>query len=479
MINVYVREHILPYVFYDSRHSTHNASINLGSTQDKLYFYPQTLDLIPSDWNGGMIILTSGALAGLGADIASFRAEVDISGLIHIMDLSEAFPSVPEPGTSFMLIRKNAFITYGPTYQIEKYINSISVTTDIDKGYATANIKINNRFSNIFQTFATFAGMNIRIFEDGYQIFDGIIADVDYTGSGGSVSCVGYSHTFSWFGFSKIYNSDASNTSTTILKDICLANPYIPNNLIGIDRGDVWHTAQFNIGGIGPRDYMKSEQTCQDALNDILQMGQFGVSFDSTFLQIYNNATPILRVIPRNPTTCDWYIDRSNFIFGDDSFSLKSSILDAYTEIQTTYNDASGNTLNTTSAVNVNFISKLGRRKKILSVGEGGLAEKSAVIRVANNDFGTYLSAASFKIAGKVSSNKSNIRRPAYCIKAGDVVTISPPSGFDSMYKNTLVDTSTFIVGHTDYDVNSGIVSITPIENALQSEIFAARLKVN
>lgn len=478
MINVYVRDHILPYQMLNSKNTAVASSIGSGTTATSITFATSISGQTAGIWDGGMIIITSGANNGLGAEIAS---STNSGSNLLTLSLSEAFPVVPEVGASFILLRRvpTSYISYGPSYQLDQYINSVSVSTDIDKGYSTATLKINNRFVNVLTTFSSFAGMNIKIFEDGYQIFEGIVADVDYTGYGGTVSCVGYAQTFSWFSFSKIYNSDASNTSTKILRDICFQNPYIPNKLLGIDRGDVWNAVQVSIGGIGPRDYMKSEQTCADALNDILQMGKFGVSFDSTFIQIYNDAIPALKTVTRNPTTCDWYIDRSNFIYGDDSFTLKSSILDAYTEIQTTYNDSNGNTLNTASAVNINFISKLGRRKKILSVGEGGLAEKSAVVRVANNDFGTYLSATSFKIAGKISSSKSSIRRPAYSIRAGDIVTISPPPGFDSMYKNTLVDTSTFVVGRTEYDTGSGIVTITPVENPLQSEIFAARLKIN
>ena len=481
MINIYVREHILPYEFYNSQHSTHNATINLGSNIGTLYFYPVLLDLVASDWNGGMIIFTSGANAGLGANIASFRSEIVSGTLSHVMDLSEYLPATPEPGTTFILVRRLAtsYISYGQTYQLDRYTTDVKVTTDIDKGYATASFKINNRFANIFSTFTAFVGMNIKIFEDGYQIFEGLIADVDYTGSGGSVSCVGYKQTFSWFVFEKIYNSDAGNTSPRILKDICAANPYIPNKLIGIDRGDVWQDIQNGIGGIGPRDYMKSIQTCDDALNDILQMGYFGISFDSTYLQFYNDVIPVLKVVSKDSEVVDWYIDRNNFIFGDDSFTLKSSILDAYTEVFTTFNDANGNTLNTASAVNVNFISKMGRRKKSLSVGEGGMAEKTAVVRVANNDFGTFLSSTSLKIAGKVGSGMRGTKQPVSHIKAGDVVTLSLPPGFDSMYKNTLVDVTTFVVGHTEYDTTSGILSISPLENALQSEIFAARLKIN
>lgn len=478
MINVYVREHVLPYIFLHSKNTAVASSVGAASTSTSIIFSTsipsQTVDI----WNGGIIVITSGANAGLGANIAS--SSNSGSNLLSVT-LSEEFPVIPETGASFVLIRRNAtgYVSYGPTYQLDQYVTSVSVSTDIDKGYATASIRINNRFANIFTTFSAFAGMNIKIFQDGIQIFEGLIADVDYTGYGGHISCIGYKQTFGWFAFERVYDTNSSNTAPVILKDICFSNPYIPNKLLGIDRGDVWHTAQIAIGGIGPRDYLKSLQSCEDALNDILQMGYFGISFSSTYLQIYNNAIPAIKVVSKQPISSDWYIDRNNFIFGDDSFTLKSSVLDAYTEILTTYNNSSGAALNTPSAVNVNFISKLGRRKKTLSVGEGGLSEKSSVVRVANNDFGTLLSAASFKVSGKVSTGKSNIKRPVYAIKAGDVVTISPPAGFDSMYKNTLVDTTTFTVGHTDYDTSTGIISITPIENTLQSEIFAARLKIN
>lgn len=476
MWNVYVREHILPYTKIDSRVPDVNSSVGSGTTSTRIYFNPPIPAQTDQIWVGGMIVITSGLNKGMGANIS---ASANITTTLSYVDVSEEFASTPETGSSFALIRRDASgeIAYGNSIQIDKFVDSFSATTSIDKGYETLTLQINSRFSNVFTAMSSFVGMNIIVEDEYCRMFDGIIVDVEYAGNGGNISCVGYAQTFSWFQFEKIYDSSPTNTSPKILKDICDVNPYIRKLYIGIDRNDAWDTAQVAMSGIGPRNYTESVVTCTDAIKDITDMGYFGVSYQNVYLQVYNNAVPVLKIIDKAATP-DYAIGKKNFVFGSDGFSVKSSIVDAYSEIVSSYNTDGGVTLYTTSAVNVGMISKVGRRKKMITSGEGGLAEKTAMVRVANNDFGTFLSASNFRIVGKISCGGTTTHVPVHRIKAGDLVTIEPPTGFDAMFKNQYIDVTKFVVGKTSYDSSSRVMTITPIENSLQSEIFAARVKL-
>lgn len=455
-------------VFLNSKDT--NSAVVSGTTATRIYLnLASQADQI---WVGGMIVFTSGANKGLGANIS---ATVNASTTLTYVDVSEQFAVIPEIGATYMLVRKssNTYVSYGETIQLDKYIDSYTVTTSIDKGFDTASLVLNNRFTNIYFSLTGIVGMNVRIYDDEGCLFDGLVIDIE---SSGTINCIGYAQTMNWYMFEKVYDTNSGNTSPKILRDACLANPYIPNKLIGIDRSDTWHTAQVAMGGIGPRDYSETSVTAGDVIKEICSMGYFGISFDQVFLQIYEDAVPFTKVVSKTSEDVDYYIGRNNFNFDENAFALRASISDAFTEIASTYNSSDGETLYSPSAINLSMIKKVGKRRKMITTSNGSLAENTAIVRVANADFSTLMSANDFGIVGKVSRGMSNVRCSVSRIRAGDVVAIEAP--VDMLGRNSLANFLKFTVGHTSYSSSDGKMTISPVEFATNSEIFSARIKI-
>lgn len=475
MYNIFVKEHTLPFLSVDSRSLSTPITIGAASTGTHIVFSSNVLSQTAGKWDGAMFVIMSGANKGIACHIAS---STNSGSDLESLDLAEEI-IFDIDNEYFMLIKRDETqnVSYGNVRQLDKYVDSFSVTTSIDKGFDNLSLQINNRFSGELTSLSLLLGNNIQVYKNGYLLFEGIVADIDYVLGGGTISCLGYRNTFAWYGFDRIYNGDATNTAPKILKDVMYSNPYISNLKGGIDRGGLWDTAQQAIGGIGPRDYSKQYISCADVIDEILAMGNFGVSYDSVYLQVYEGALAVIKKVDKTSAP-DYVITRKNFATGGDGYAIKTSMMEAYTEINASYNNSSGATLYTPSMVNVSMLRKMGSRKKMITTGNGGLLEKSAMVRVANNDFGTYLSASDFKIFGTVSLGGSNTFSDSAFIRAGDMVSIEKPSGFDSMFRNTQVDVTKFVVGKTTYDSKSELMTIAPVENILQSTILAARLKV-
>ena len=473
--DAYLRKHVMPIDTIDSRGTTYSRTITSATTTSVTFNSAISGQTVT--WIGGLIIFTSGTFAGLACTIVSEnKSGNDLLGV----GMGEPLTSAPVTGTTFILFRNN---TNGvqfedKTYQIGKHISDISWSTDIDKGYDSCTIQL-EKFTSIINIYSELVGMNIVIEDEkGHRCFDGLIVDCSFNANGGSISCVGYFSTFAWYHYNKAYNSDATNTSTKMLREICASNPYMSKYLYAIDRGNLWDTAQQSINGIGPINFGESEINQEEAIKRILELGEYGNSLNAVKLLIYNYCIPRTMVIPKTPTTYDYVIGRKNYAFDHTGFNMKSSVGDTASLVYSTYQDTDNVSWQTPYAVNLPILLKFGaRRKSISSSSQNGIAEASAIVRVANNDFDDLIIADSYNLSGYVSKNGTNLQVPVYYIKAGDIVKIETSYGYETVWRNQIMNSVSFVVGHTDYSASSGILQLTSISNPKMSEIFAARLK--
>lgn len=486
LYNIYLRSHILPYDIFDSRSGTVYTTTGFSSTI-QILFADGSFAGIPSQsttWVGGIIGITDGVYAGLSADIAlayfdNLTNEYTIGSKLIGFDIAQEFPSAPT-GASFFLARRNSNpIQFDSAiYQVTRFVDSISFDTDIDHGFDTCSVSLGERFSLLGGVYSALIGMNIVVEDqNGHKCFDGIVAEAALNGNGGSLSCVGYSQTFNWFGFDRYYDTNVSNTSTKMLRDICAVNPYISSNIYGIDRNNAWDTAQQSISGIGGINFGESAISCKEAMNRILELGHYGVSLDKVAIMFYGNF-PQMYVVPNDVTTYDYVLRRDNYQYSDAGFNVKGSVADVSTLVHTNYTNTAGASLYTPYATNKPLLKTIGmRRKALTSNHSGGIAEMTSIVRVANGDFSDLISSDEYSISGYVTRSTSNLRVPAHYIKAGDRIKIETSYGYENIYKNSTMNGTSFVVGHTSYDTASQTLKINPVKNPVKSEIFAARLK--
>ena len=479
--NAFLYNYQLPYQVIDGRITGSAIVDGPASTTTHIEFEQELTN--QTSWVGGHIVFSSGALTGIGAEIAAN----DISGIndtLRSVDLAAALPSVPVDETTCWLIRKNGFFTSATSgfVDLRQYIESVSFSTDINMGFDQCQISLNNKSSGLSRLFSQFIGMKIRV-EDVYgrRCFSGVVVACDLTGYSGSITAVGEMATFGWYSFSLIYSDSAAHTSTRIIKDICATNPFIARQYqFTVDRNDVWHTAQSAIGGIGPQDFSQNYVSARDALTKVLDFGNYGVSLHKVVMQIWHDSVPIIRVIKSLPE-----IDEPNYIISDsnisalyDGISIAGDMTNVYTNIYSSYTTSDGQTIRTAGAYNMPFVSKFGIRDKFLSSSAQESALAMAVVQTATNDKQTLSAPGSIKITGQVKYNGSAHYKPVYLIKAGDILSFENNIGFSSLYQNRVASPGMFIVGHTDYSADSDTLNITMLDYPLTSELFAARIDI-
>lgn len=473
---IYLRDIIIPSEQIDSRYVGYGQTTSFCTTLGVSFSSGIAGQSVT--WVGGLILFTSGNFAGISATIAG---EIKTGTTLDAVLFSEVFPVAPSNGSTFILYRKGTgTIGYGNTiYQIGKYTESITFETSITGGYSSAQINVNQKFPSLLNKFSSLLGMDVQI-EDmrGKKCFQGIISSVDFGNSGGTINCIGYYQTFNWYKYSKIYNNSVSNTSVKLLKDICAENPYILGNS-AIDRNSAWGTAQQAIGGIGPINFSESEVTMQEAINRILEMGYYGISIDPVYMMIYDGGFPIIKNIPEEISNYDYFINRNNYSYSNAGFGIKGDLTDTYSLSNTTYTDGDNNTFYTPYATNIRLLNRFGLRKTLItSINGGGIAQSMAAVQVANRDFKNLISSDAYELSGYVYKNGMSAKVPSYYIRAGDMVKIETPYGYENIYKNATMDVTSFCVGSTSYDSSTDIMKINPLNNPKKSEIFSARLKV-
>lgn len=477
MFNVYLRKINVPFTSIDSRNTGYGQTVSVSSTPTEIVF-SSGITGQTSTWVGGMIIFTSGLYAGMAADIGG---ENKTGTTLDSVLLSQEFPSTPAAGTSFILYKKGSgSVTYdSKIYQITRHLESVKFDTVIDGGYDVCTLTVNGDLSKSLNQYSEILNMDV-IVEDqyGHRCFRGLVASMNLSSNGGTIDCVGYYRTFGWFDFGTVYGGTADVTSPAIIKDICDANPYIANSG-AIDRDGAWDTAQQAFGGIGPINFSESILSGMDALKRILELGRLGVSVEAVYLAMYNEPVPQLRYTSADIQTSDFVLTRGNYSFSQSGFNVKGSISDTYSVVSATYSDANNETFLTPYATNIRLLERFGKRHHtVQSNSQSGVFESTAVVQQANNDFQSLMSSDQYTVSGYVYRGGMNTRVPVYHIRAGDTVKVETPYGFENIYKNASMNAIEFYVGKTSYDSNSGVMTITPVNDPKKSEIFAARLKI-
>lgn len=477
MFNVYLRKIIIPSVQIDSRTPSYGQTVDSASTADTIVF-SSGITGQSSSWIGGIIIFTSGTYSGMAATIGG---ENKTGTTLDSILLSEAFPSVPDTGTSFILYRRGTGkISYdGKVYQISRNVSNVKFDTVIDGGYDVATITVDGNIIRPINQYSDLLNMDVIIEDDkGHRCFRGLVGNINIGSTGGTIDCVGYYRTYGWFDYGKVYAGTSDVTSTKILREISDANPFIANSN-AIDRDDEWDTIQQAFGGIGPVDFSESVVSGEEAIGRVLEMGRIGISVEAVYMAIYNDPVPVLKYTSNTITAADFVLTRSNYAYNNTGFSAKGSLSDSFSAVNTTYTDTNNKTFYTPYTVNLRLLGRLGFRKKgITSNSQSGAYESTAIVQQAANDFQNMMSADQYQVSGYVYRNGMNTRVPVYYIRAGDTVKVETPYGYENIYKNSSMNATEFYVGKTSYDANSGVMIITPINDPKKSEIFSARLKV-
>lgn len=477
MFNVYLKKINIPRDTIDSRHVGYGQTVAASSTPSTIVFSTGITGQT-NTWIGGMIIFTSGIYNGMAADIGG---ENKTSTTLDSVVLSQAFPTAPEAGTTFILFRRStSTISYDATvYQITRFVSSVRFDTAIDMGYDSASIVVNGDISKSLNRYSEILGMDVQIEDkDGHKCFRGIVANITLGPDGGNIDCVGYMRTFSWFEFATAYGGTSDVTSPKILKDIANANPYIMNSY-GIDRDGAWDTAQQAFGGIGPINFGESVISGQEAMNRILEMGRLGISIEAVYMQIYNDPIPTLTYTSNTLLAADYVINRNNYAFNQSGFNVKGSLADTYSLVDASYANSNNQTLFTPYSANIRLLERLGRRRKtVQSNSQSGLYESTAVVQQANEDYKNMMSTDQYVVSGYIYKDGLNTRVPVYYIKSGDRVRVETPYGYENIYKNVTMNAVEFYVGKTSYDSTNRVMTLYPVNDPKKSEIFAARLKI-
>jgi hypothetical protein len=422
--NGYLYNYQLPYQIVDGRIAGAAIIDGPASTTTHLEFENEMINQTIT-WVGGHIIFSSGALMGIGAEIA---AEDRPTTTLRGVELAAALPTVPEDGATFWLIRKNGFITNATSgfVDLRQYIESVSFSTDINMGFDQCQISLNSKASALSRLFSQFIGMKLRL-EDVYgrRCFDGVVIACDLSGYGGSITVVA-------------------------------------------------------VGGIGPQDFSENYVSAKDAITKVLDFGNYGVSLHKIVMQVWHDSVPIIRVVKSLPEIAEpnYIITEKNVSALYDGISISSDISNAYTNMYTSYTTSDGQTIRTAGAYNMPLVPKFGIRDKFISSSAQDSTLSMAVVQAATLDKKTISSPGGIKISGSVKYNGSSHYKPVYLIKAGDVLSFENNIGFSSLYQNRISSPGMFIVGHTDYSADNDTLNITVLDYPLTSELFAARIDI-
>lgn len=473
---VYLKAHALPYQFVEGRIS--GASAASGASNQFLIGFSPTMTGQSTTWVGGHIIFSSGALKNSGGQIAS---EVKSGTTLLAVTLAEQLPYAPTAGDTFWMVRRSGTLSVGNAAIVDltPYVDNVTFATDIDLGFENATITLNQNAKSLSRIFSQYIGRYVEIQDVlGRRCYSGVLTVASIQGWGGSITAIGHRATFNWFDIGNTYDTTATNTIPKILRDICALNPFISTNVFNIDRGDTLHTAQTAVGGIGPRDWSKNFTKSSDAIKEILDLGNYGISFDKVALQVWHDCIASTAVISQTPITPTYIITEANLEIAYGNVEIAGDISDTYTQVMGSYTDTTGNFIRTSSAYTYPLIPQMGFRVKEQS-GNGSTAALAMAVVLATREDKKYIVApGSIKISGNVKRASAANHLPCYAIKAGDVVALEANIGASSLYRNEIASPLLLTVGHTSYSSSDNSITLTATDWPLKSDLFMSRIKV-
>lgn len=477
-----------------SGNSIHDRpEVDEGLSDDKLIYFKDDGNRIEwADWmlgatfiawdanNNGMGSLITGKTFGAGIEIESFDLESD---LINFGGYTWSFIAWGISNTGVTTEGIDEFV------DISKYIVNLSFSTDINRGFDTAEINLFSNGSILARTLAILGGQDASIFDEiGNKVFEGIVTSTTLDGYEGKVKLSGYSRTNDWFFAVQDYLADDDTvTAPSVIEDQIPLNFYLKKlNLEGIDPGDVLHDAQETDGtynGIGPFDFDNTPTSLTEAFENVTKFGYYPADpYKDYVLQIWNGRIVIGVPIPKKPGDTDivnWTLTERNFEGGSAGVSLDTSFEDMVTQRKVVYTDVDGETERTQSAFNFPLFYWFANMADQATSDSLGAGRAISVLRDSVTEPPNVAKAGGVKVVGKARGTRGGFSRPVHHIRAGDIVEIITPHDVGYPLPNGIVSGYKMIVGKTSFSTSKGVMTLTAYghADAIEKQIMLSELK--
>lgn len=383
-----------------------------------------------------------------------------------------------------------------PSLTIDREITNITFNSEINSGYSDASIELGNIVNYLGPLVNNLIGKIAEIYTtSGDLVWMGMITNVTLDQLSSTIGCTGIRRTVDWF-YMPTYIRDQTVTAPEFIRDVVEFAPWLKyepgaidtlENVNSVTEG-VWHKAQkaLSTEGIGPIVYGEGEATLGQALEEVLARGYEAMppprNQNKVVLQCWNDFVPRIKEVVRNPTYADvkYWIPNTAIQANYAGMNYVSDINDTYTSTFAMYqHEASGSTLPTPRAVDLNLLIYYKLRKEQIFSGAINLGEYLNIIQVATKDKTKISGPGSITIKGDVKGNGGGgTLIPSYFIRAGDVIGVEggvssyPPH--ESTYSNPVM----FVVGSTSYNAQDDTLTITIDEVSPIRDLLINRIQV-
>ena len=295
------------------------------------------------------------------------------------------------------------------------------------------------------------------IHEKDYTVFEGRLEDMEFIKSGLRATFFGY-----YSNLGDVANdgtaTEAGNADVIIKSWLTEFCAQISADQTNIQATDI---ALANVCSI--------DDTLLSALDKLSRFSDS--TLQTWYFAIWEDRVPYF--FPRSISTVDWLV----FMGDIESMSLRVSAKLLWNAVYTVY-DVAGTATRTGVSTNADSVTKYGvtRRKAISDVGTvaQAAAENQRDWQLVETQE-LYQQTDRFSIAGSVH-NSNGVRFPNCRIRAGDVIRIQDlvPASADvtTVARDAL---RTFYVKETEYDADTGVVTIIPDTESLRLESVLAK----
>lgn len=343
-------------------------------------------------------------------------------------------------------------IGYGEELNIDRYVESISYTTDIRYGYYSATIRLSKSYAPIVKILAgTSMNYDVSIYnDDNCLVWNGLIIGSNMTGLGGELFCVGYYYTNQWIYADGLYiEADPDVTAPNVISDLLKMNPYINllTNITGLVSDEDYpatiaslnpyvsdntndgtvHSNQYDANGIGPLDFISTPTLVSDAINGILKLGNYPVDSSELMLQVWDDRIPLLFRAKRRPEFAfvRWIIGKNNIDNQYEGVGVEASLENIITARSTVYVGTDGETEYTVGSYRSPEYTWLGPRMNFLSSGQLNQNVAQSVMREATDDVLWLSKPGTITVSGSVQCGFGPFRSDCSMMRGGDTIYIA------------------------------------------------------
>lgn len=464
---------------------------------------------------------TDGTYVGVsGVSSSNSYQKGTLISTTYFIHLAVPMLNVIDASTRFIIVLQDETTNSAPSsnaIDLRQYIDNMTWSTSIDKGYDTATIELNESASNLGKYYSYFLGQNVEIIDIyGNICWNGLITSIYIDGGGGRIDAVGYKKTMEWFRFDKIYVPETNwsstvpgPTSSQVFHDAMLMNPYtrkifindgtsnIPRNWAikgfvydadGLPTGASWPDSQLSATsyvGLDQLDFSDGSFKCSDAIQTVESFGyaytnEAGVLFDkdTVYLQFWNDGFARVLRVRKNPRLVmvpDYIITKKNTKNGNRGVEISGDINDIITETFVIYNDAEGGQNVSSSTYNAAMALKYGMRLRI-ETSDFGPELANLITLAANADKNLVVGIGNVTISGNVKGGGGGMNNlPVYMMRAGRIVEFEDNIGHGSLYRNANGTPGIFYIGSTSFNTSSGELTLTPAVTLSAVDLFITR----